>query len=82
MFRTGFQEQHFKLPPEGLKYLRIIISIKLKAQPVPSTDHGMLSNTVSILPPVDWDYLGQQTESCYSQEAGRLYTSWKEMKTQ
>lgn len=66
MFRTGFQEQHFRLAPEGLKYLRIIIPIKLKAQPVPSTDHGKLPNTVSILPPVDLNYLGQQIEYRYS----------------
>jgi len=43
MFRTGFQEQHFKLAPQGLKYLRLIIPIKLKAQSVPRTDHSELS---------------------------------------
>lgn len=81
MFRTGFQGQHFKLGPKGLKYLRLIIPIKLKPQPVPRTDHSKLSNVPSTLPPVDLDYLGQQIES-HSCEAQRLCISQKEMKTE
>lgn len=69
MFRTGFQEQHFKLAPKGLKYLRLIIinhSHQTKsAQPVPRTDHGKLSYIASTLLPVDLDYLDQQIE-CHS----------------
>lgn len=69
MFRTGFQEQCFKLVPKGLKYLRLIIPIKLKAPPVPRTDHSKLFYIPSTLLPAGLDYLGQQIVS-YSWEAG------------
>lgn len=57
IFRTGFQKQDFKLSPKRLKYLRLIIPVKLKLQPVPRTNHSKFY-TPSPQPPVDLDYLG------------------------
>lgn len=81
IFRTAFQKQHFKLSPEGLKYIRLIIPIKLEVQPVPRANHSKFSYTPSPLPPADLDYLGKYIEP-HSQTAGRVYRSQKEIKKQ
>lgn len=57
IFRTGFQKQHFKLSPEGLKYLRLIIPTKLKSTACAWTYHSKFY-TPSPLPPVDPGHLG------------------------
>lgn len=81
IFRTGFQKHNFKLSPKGLKYLRLIIPIELKGQPVPKTNHSKFSYTPSPLSPVGLDYLGKYIEP-HSQAVGRVYRSQKEMKMQ
>lgn len=80
IFRTASQKQHFKLSPKRLKYLRLIIPVKLKVQPVLKTNHSKFY-TPSPLPPVDLDYLGNYTEP-HSHAVGKVYRSQKEMKMQ